>query len=365
MGAIDRSASRSDQTVCQFFAEFYLKREAQLLLEKAKDSLLLSVELFNRPNDRGRVSGSLILLDHAFEMFMKAAILHRGGRIRERREKQTIGFDSCVRKGLSDATVQFLKAEQAMLLQTINGLRDAAQHHLLNVSEELLYMHAQGGITLFRDLSSSIFGLKTNDILPSRVLPISTSPPTTLAALFDTEIGLIKKLLGPGKRRKVEAEARLRPLVILNSTIAGQKGQPSSADLRSIADELIGGKGWQEVFLGAASIEITASGSGPNISLRITKKEGIPIQLVPEGTPGATVVAIKRVDELGFYSLGATDLAGKCGVSVPAVITVVDFLRLRSDQECYKEIRIGRSTFKRYSPNAIMKIHRRAGEGVA
>jgi hypothetical protein len=32
-------------------------------------------------------------------------------------------------KGLSDATVQFLKAEQAMLLQTINGLRDAAQHH--------------------------------------------------------------------------------------------------------------------------------------------------------------------------------------------------------------------------------------------
>ena len=53
-----------------------MRREAQLLPKKAKDSLLLSVEFFNRPNDRGRVSGSLILLDHAFEMFMKAAIIH-------------------------------------------------------------------------------------------------------------------------------------------------------------------------------------------------------------------------------------------------------------------------------------------------
>ena len=179
-----------------------------------------------------------------------------------------------------------------MLLQTINGLRDAAQHHRLDVSEELLYMHAQGGVTLFRDLCVSIFGLKVGDILPSRVLPISTSPPTTLASLFDTEIGQIKKVLGPGKRRKVEAEARLRPLAILNSTIAGEKGQPSIADLRSLAVDLIWGKGWQEVFIGAASIEVTASGAGPNMALRITKKEGSPIQLVPEGTQGASVVAV-------------------------------------------------------------------------
>ena len=62
------------------------------------------------------------------------------------------------------------------------------------------------------------------------------------------------------------------------------------------------------------------------------------------------------MDELGFYSLGATDLAEKCAVSVPTVTTAVDFLRLRSEQDCYKEIRIGKSTFKRYSPMAIAKI---------
>jgi hypothetical protein len=76
-------------------------------------------------------------------MLLKAAILHRGGRIREKRAKQTIGFDACVRKSLSDGEIKFLKEEQALVLQTINGLRDAAQHHLLDVSEGQLYVHIQ------------------------------------------------------------------------------------------------------------------------------------------------------------------------------------------------------------------------------
>ena len=36
-----------------------MKREAKLLLEKACDSLVLSIELFNRPNDRGRSQWNL------------------------------------------------------------------------------------------------------------------------------------------------------------------------------------------------------------------------------------------------------------------------------------------------------------------
>jgi len=333
-----------------------VKREARLLFGKAQDSLVLSIEFFNRPQDRGRVCGSLILLDHAFEMLLKAAILHKGGGIRERGAKETIGFDACVRKGLSDGAIKFLTNEQALLLQTINGLRDAAQHHLLDVSEGLLYMHAQGGVTLFRDLCSAVFNCDLLTLLPIRVLPISTSPPTTLAALFESEIAAIKKLLSPGKRRKLDAEARLRPLAILNATIVGQKGQPSSGELLSIASKIVSGHDWQDIFRGAASIEITSSGSGPSISFRVTKKEGIPIQLVPEGTPGASVVAVKRVDELGFYSLGAKELASKCGASVPSVIAAVDYLGIRRDIESYKEIKIGKSVFKRYSPLAISKV---------
>lgn len=333
-----------------------MRREARLLLGKACDSLLLSVELFNRPHDRGRVTGSLIFLDHGFEMLLKACILHRGGRIRKKHAKETIGFDTCVRRGLSDGRIKFLNEEQALLLQTINSLRDAAQHHLLGISENQLYLHVQAGVTLFRDLLRLVFNRDIREYLPTRVLPISTSPPTNIDTLFDTEIAEINKLLQPGRRRRVEAEARLRPLAILDAAVRGEKTQPSETDLRRIGRELRANVPWQEVFPGAAAIDISPDGSGPTVSLRLSKKEGIPVQLVPEGTPGASVVAVKRVNELDFYSLGAKQLGEKLGLTVPKVVAAVDYLDIRKDPECYKEFRIGSQLHKRYSPKAIERI---------
>jgi len=330
-----------------------VKREARLLLEKACDSMLLCIELFNRPNDRGRVSSTLILLNHAFEMLLKAALVHRGGRIREAKANQTIGFDTCVRRGLTAGDVRFLNEEQALLLQSINRLRDAAQHDLLEISEGQLYISAQAGVTLFRDLLRSVFGQELSEYLPERVLPVSTSPPSDLSTLFDHEVAEIKKLLRPGKRRRLEAEARLRPLAILDSAISGEEGHPGKAELRRIANEVASGKSWQDIFKGVSAIEITNDPMAPGLSLRLTKKEGVPIQLVQEGAPGASVVAVKRVNELDFYSLGATQLAEQLGLSVPKTVAVIEHLRLRDDVECYKEIKIGKTPFKRYSPKAI------------
>lgn len=153
-----------------------MKKEARILLEKAVNSLILTVEHFNRPWDQGRVEAVLILLNHAFEMLLKAAILHRGRRIREPKAKQTIGFDKCARVGLSDGKIKFLTPEQALLLQSINSLRDAAQHHLLDISEQHLYLQAQAGLTWFKDLMHAVFGKDLAIQLPDRVLPLSTTP---------------------------------------------------------------------------------------------------------------------------------------------------------------------------------------------
>ena len=333
-----------------------MKREASLLLAKACDLLILSIELFNRPHDRGRISSTLIQLDHAFEMLMKAAILHQGGRIREKRARETIGFDACVRRSLSDGSVKYLTEEQALVLQTINGLRDAAQHHLLDISEGQLYLHMQSGVTLFRDILKRVFDQELASHLPTRVLPVSTSPPTELAMLFESEVAEIKKLLRPGRRRQIEALARLRPLAILDATIRGEKGQPSNTDLRQIGNDISLGKSWADVFQGAAAVEIVPEGKGPSVALRISKKEGIPIQLVAEGTPGASVVAVKRVEELGFYSLGAKQLSEKVGLTMPKAVAVVDYLRLRERADCYKEFKIGKSVHKRYSQESINAI---------
>ena len=333
-----------------------MKREVQLLLEKACDSLILSVELFNRPSDRGRISGTLIQLDHGFEMLMKAAILHRGGRIREPRAKQTIGFEACVGRSLSDGNIKFLNVEQALVLRTINGLRDAAQHYLLDISEGQLYIHVQSGVTLFRDILKSVFELELVSQLPDRVLPVSTTPPLDLVTLFDTQIAEVKKLLGPGKRRQIEVKAKLRSLAILNSAICGESDQPSDKELRQLGEEMLKGKDWVDIFKGVATIKIEADGNGPSLSLRFSKNEGIPAHFVSEDTSGASVVGMKRVNELGFYNLGAKKLADKVGLTLPKTLAVIKHIGLRDDPDCYKEFIIGKSRFKQFSQKAINVI---------
>ena len=71
-----------------------MRKECRTLHGKAVDLLVLAVDHFNRCWDRGRVEAVLILLDRAFELLLKAIIVHSGGEIRERsKEGTTIGFD--------------------------------------------------------------------------------------------------------------------------------------------------------------------------------------------------------------------------------------------------------------------------------
>lgn len=333
-----------------------MKKEVRQLREKAINALVLSIDHFNRPWNLGRTEAVLILLDHSFEMLLKSAIRLKGGKIRKAREKQTIGFDACVRRGLTDAKLKFLTDEQALTLQTINGQRDAAQHYLVDMSEHQLYFYSQAGVTLFRDIHDGIFDQKLVVELPERVLPISTTAPKDLTALFDKEIDEIKGLLAPGTRKKMDAVAKARSLAVLESTVNGNYEQPSDHELQKVCKRLADGEVWTSVFPGVASINITAEGDGPTLSLRLTKNEGTPVQLLKEDGGTGAVIAVRRVDELGYYSLGAKDLAKKVGLTPPKSRAVVDHIGLRGEPDCFKEFKISGVTHARYSPEAIKRI---------
>lgn len=289
-------------------------------------------------------------------MLLKAAILHRGGKIRKPKSRETIGFDACVRAGLSDGNIQFLSEEQALTLQALNGLRDAAQHFILEISEGQLYMQAQAAVTLFRDLMQDALECDLLLELPKRVLPLATSVPTDLETLFSTEVSEIRKLLQPGRRRKTEAMARLRPLAILDSALRGEKGVPANAEMSALESKVAAGRSWDDIFEGVASVQIQTHGSGSVIELRLEKKSGIPVHLVPDGTLGASTVAVKRVNELSFYSLGLKQVAEKVSLTPPKALAVIRKLGLQRDSEYFKEIKVGRQAHKRYSQKAVQTI---------
>jgi len=333
-----------------------MKKEAKLLKNKAINSLILSIEHFNRPFDMGRIESTLILMDHAFEMLLKSAILHKGGSIRKIGDPQTIGFDACLRTGLSDGKVKFLEKEDVIAIQTTNTLRDAAQHHLLDISEQHLYIQAQLGISMFRRIHKKVFNEELYDVLPKRVLPLSTQPSIGIDLLYKNEISEIKGLLQPGRRKSTEAIAKLRSLAITEGAIQGDKVQPTNRELGKLADAIKRNKSWEDIFPGVASIQLTAKGYGQSIDLRFTKNDGIPINVVPEGTPGATVVGIRKINELDFYSLSPMKLAEKLSITEPKLRAIIQLNNLQADKECYKEFRMGGTVFKRYSQKVVDRI---------
>ena len=340
-----------------------MRYEAKILLEKAVDSLILSVEIFNRPHNQGRHTTSLILLDHSFEMLLKAAIIHRGGVIREKRgDKNTIGFDACLRKAVSDGKIKFLSEEQVLTLQAINGQRDAAQHHVLKMSEQQLYVHMQSGFTLFADVMLKVFNQNIKSRIPERVLPVATLAPTDIDTLFRYETREIKKLLAPNTRTKQQAHSRIRPLAILNSVMLGEKNtQPSDQEIKKIASDISAGKEWGRIFRGVAGIQINKEGEGTSISLRIAKKADIEVMLVKEGTPSSGVVAVKTVNELGFYSMGLKQLTEnvnkKIAITQPKLLAVIQHLKMQEDDKYYKEFKLSSQIHKRYSQEALKYLN--------
>ncbi len=333
-----------------------MKKQSKLLFEKSLDSLVLSIEHFNRPWDRGRHEAVLILLDRAFELLLKSIILHKGGKIREAYEKETIGFEKCVRKCISDAQVKCLTEEEGLAIQIINSFRDAAQHDIVVLNEQELYMYSQAGVTLYKDLLKKVLNEDLKSYLPERILPISTQPPSDLQSMIDVDFKHIRSLLKPKSRKQIEAKARLKSLAIIESSLQGVRNQPSELEINRLSKEVRTGKKWEEIFPGLASLDITTTGGGINVDIRINKKEGEKVQLVPEGTPGATVLAVRRVNELDFYSLGLKDIADKVGLGQNKVLAIVKHLGLQDSLDFFKEVKVGKVKFKRYSQNALNKI---------
>jgi hypothetical protein len=64
-------------------------------------------------------------------------------------------------------------------------------------------------------------------------------------------------------------------------------------------------------------------------------------------------MAVRRVNELGFYSLSTRDLAKKTKLTIPKLLSLIRYLDLQASDEFFKEIKIGKSKFKRYTPRTL------------
>ena len=288
--------------------------------------------------------------------------MHRGARIYDRKTKQTVGFDKCVRLAIGEGNVRFLTDEQALTLQMINSMRDAEQHYFIVIPEDQQYMLMQAGVTLFRDILKKVFDKDLSEYMPQRVLPISIIPPKNIDVLFDNEIDHIRAMLKPGSRKKSLALAKLRALDIMESAIRGENVPITDSRLRKKLTKIVDGTDWHNIFPGVASLNLDAEGTGLSRSLRFTKKEGIPMHVVPEGTPGALVVGIQKVKELSYYTMGRNQLAKAVGLSTRKTDALIWYLKMKENETHSKPIPIGKTKYFKYSREAHFRKLKRNNE---
>jgi hypothetical protein len=260
-----------------------LKREAALLKQAAIDSIIVAVDHFNRPLGAARLEATVIFAQRAFEMLLKAAILQRTGRIKDRYDDFTYAFERCLNIAVDG--IGLLEDEERISLRALDQDRDAATHHILQTDEALLYIKLQGAVTIFANMLERAFGERLTDYLPARALPVSANPPASLEQALNTEVTAIRELVAPGKRQLAEAKARLRAVLNLDAAASGRTDPPTDRELNRAIRSLREGRDWKRVFPGVATLEIRTEQGGHTIPivLKLSRNEGAPVRRARAG----------------------------------------------------------------------------------
>lgn len=334
-----------------------LRPDVERLLSQAVDSLTNGVDHFNRSSDQGRQASVLIFLEHACEILLKAGLLQRGCDIRDGATGYTISFDNCLNRGTDDGDIKFLADDERATLRVLNGLRDQAQHYLVDVSEQVLYTVAQSTLTLFGKLVARLFGISLAERLPRRVLPLSTDPPTSIHMVMDEEFTQLKRLLADaGEEQAVRAEAKLRCLIAMDRALEGQPANVPTGEFAAARQSVSASAAWDEVFKGISRLRLTADGSGVGVALTIQKLDGIPVRVARDGEDAAATIAVRKVNNTDFYCFGAKELGKRLKLDMHKTLALVWKLGLQKDADCFCEISIGKSKHKMYSQNALARL---------
>jgi hypothetical protein len=277
-------------------------------------------------------------LQHAFEMLLKGAIFQKRGTIFEKDSSISHTFQKCL--GIARSDLGILNENQTTNLAVLGGLRDCATHHLIDLSEESLYLHAQTATTLFDDVLLAAFGERLADHLPERVLPISTRPPQDLMVFFDNEFKQVASMISPGRRRTAEAKERLRHFMIFESSIAGELKQPTDSEVELLISKLKRGVGWSDLFPGICTLRLeTTQSTGTRVQYRFTRdRNAAPVRSVKYGEEGfEDATFVREVDLKDRFTMSPARLAKNAGLTQPKARALIIHLDIETDPDCYHE----------------------------
>jgi hypothetical protein len=284
-------------------------------------------------------------------MLLKAVLVQHQQSVFDRKQGVAIGFERAV--GLCSAHCG-LTGSEAGTLKAVNSLRDAAQHWLVFVDEEILYLHSRALVTIFDDVLKRSLDSELLAFLPSRILPISTMPPQGFDLLIDRQYQQIQELLAPGRRARDEARGRIRALLAMEAHVADQVSI-SEKDIDRVEKAIRAGEALMEVFPRLTTIETRSEGEGLTVRVHFTKQQGAPVRFVGGDEPEAAA-AVREIDLQRKFHLGANDLARALKLTAPKSKALRDHLGIDGDPACCHTFQFGKSKFLFFSENARRRM---------
>ncbi len=328
-----------------------LVRDARTLKNKSISSLRTGMQAFNSFDDDGRITTVLLHLQHSCEMLLKAVLVENKDKVFDKVTGRSITFEKSVRLCMAN---HGLTAEEAGVMRAIDSLRDAAQHWLVVVAEDLLYLNTRALITAFDGYLQRALEDSLINHIPARVLPVSTMPPGDFEFLVDREYRLVAELLEPGRRQRNEARARIRSLLAMEAIAVDEVGV-SERDIDRIEKAVRAGQQIQEVFPRLSTVGSSTNGEGVNLVVHITKKEGAPVRYIGGDDP-ADAAAVRELDLQKKFYLGASALAAKIGLTQPKAKVLRAHLGVDEDVTCHHVFEFESTRISRFSDNAFRRM---------
>lgn len=329
-----------------------LKREARTLKLKAIASLRRGLEAFNSHDDQGRPESVLLFLQHTCEMLIKALLVQKGQAVFDKEKGTSIGLE----KALNIAQGKgWITPAQAGSIRAVDAMRNQAQHWMIIVPEDALYINARALITTIDEVLQGHFEDTLSDNLPLRVLPLSTQPIPDFDVLVNREYGQIRELLAPGRRARDEARGRISALLAMEAH-ASETVSVSQRDLNRIEDAIRNDAPVAQVFPRLMTLANDIAGEGPTMRVRITKKEDAPGVRYVSGDDPQAAAAIREIDLQRKYHMSPSKLAGKLKLTTAKAKAVRDFLRIDDDDANVMVFEFGSQKHPRYSDNALRAL---------
>lgn len=326
-----------------------LKREARTLKTKAIASLRRGLEAFNSYDDHGRPESVLLFLQHTCEMLIKALLVQKGQDVFDKKKGTSIGLE----KGLNIAQSKaWITSAQAGSVRAVDAMRDQAQHWMIVVPEDVLYINSRALITTIDELLQGHFDDTLADNLPLRVLPLSTKPIPDFDVLVNREYEQIRELLAPGRRARDEARGRISALLAMEAH-ASEAVSVSKRDLNRIEEAVRNNIPVARVFPRLMTLANDVAGEGPTIRIRIVKKEDAPPVRFVSGDDPQAAAAIREVDLQRKYYMSPSQLADKVKLTTAKSKAVRDFLGIDADDANVMVFEFGSQKHPRYSDNAL------------